>query len=104
MTLNLELPPETEARLREIARAHNLAIEEATAQALEQWMRQQSALADEEAKARRRAAIKKARGCMKGTGLSSDDFLREKHAEAQRELEKDEARWREREARTEATI
>ena len=94
MTLILDLPPETEARLRELARARNLAPEEATALALEQWMRGQSDVAAEEAKARRREAIKKARGGMKGTGLSSDDFLREKHAEAQRELEKDEARWR----------
>ena len=43
----------------------------------------------------------KARGSIKGSGLSSDDFLRERHAEAQSELEKDEARSREREARTE---
>lgn len=82
MTLNLELPPETEARLREIARAQNLAVEEA--------------------KSRCRAAIKKVRGCMKGNGLSSDDFLREKHEEARSELEKDEAFWREGEARQSA--
>lgn len=102
MTLNLELPPETEARLREIARAHNLAVEEATTQALEQWMRQQSVAADDEAKARRRAAIKKARGMFKDRGRTSDDFLREKHEETQRELEKDEERWSEREVRAEA--
>lgn len=49
MTLNLELPSETEARLRDIARANNLAIEEATAQALDQWMCDQSVVEGEEA-------------------------------------------------------
>ena len=103
MTLILELPPESEARLRDIARAHNLAPEEAATQALDQWMQQQGDVADEEAKARRREAIKKARGMFKDRGWSSDDFLREKHAEAQRELEKDEMRWRERKARQSET-
>ena len=91
MTLTLELPPEAEARLREIARAQPR-HRRSHGVGARQWMREQSAMANEEAKAR---------GCMKDMGLSSDDFLRERHAEAQSELEKDEARSREREARTE---
>ncbi len=49
MTLNLELPPETGARLRDIARSNNLAIEAATPQARDQWMGQQFAVTYEEA-------------------------------------------------------
>ena len=103
MTLILELPPESEARLRDIARARNLAVEEAATQALDQWMQQQNAPDAEAIKARRRAAIAKVRGMFKDRNWSSDDFLREKHEEAQRELEKDEARQRERELREEQT-
>ena len=99
MTLILELPPEAEAQLRDIARARNLAVEETVTQALDQWLQQQTVASDNEAKARRRAAIQKAHGMFENRNWSSDDFLRERHEEAQRELEKDEASWREREAR-----
>lgn len=102
MTLILELPPATEARLREAARARGLALEAAVTEALESWSDQQvvaPAKDVDDARARRLAAIKRAHGMFQDRGRTSDDFVRERHEEAQRELEKDEARWREREAR-----
>ncbi len=104
MTLNLELPPATEAQLRATARARGIEVEEAIREALDEWTLKGQTSADDEnaredAKARRRAAIEQAQGIFRGRGRTSDDFLRERHEEAQRELEKDEARWREREAR-----
>lgn len=85
MTLVLELSPEVEARLRADATARRVPVETLAAQAVEAFV---SPILP---KGSRRAAIQAARGSMRGL-LNSDRFLAERHAEAQHEREKDEAR------------
>lgn len=94
MSITLNLSPEVEARLRADALAQRVPMETLAAQAVEVFVLHPSsntAPIPILPKGQRRAAIKAARGSMRGL-LNSDQFLEEKHAEAQRELEKDEAR------------
>jgi len=87
MTLTIELTHEQESRLQIEAARSGLPLSE---YALRRLLGAPSQIPAEEAE--RLAAIDAAYGALADTGLSSEAFLKEKHAETERE----ENRWRER--------
>ncbi len=87
MTLTLHLTPEQVARLQSEADRRGLALADYVQRRL---LGDSSQAAGDDAT--RLAAIDAALGSLAGSGISSDDFMREKQAEVARE----EARWQER--------
>lgn len=100
MSITLELPPEIENALHEVAQAtHQMPVDYA-AQILVAHLLPVVSLLQREGRLQRQetptavtehVSHNRGFGFLKGR-ISSDDFLAEKHAEAQREREKDEAR------------
>ncbi len=86
MTMILEIPPDLQAKIELAANQRGTDAQafvlEATRWALE--------TIKPLPKGSRRAAIEAARGSLQGL-ISTDEFLAERHAEAEREREKDEA-------------
>ncbi len=87
MTLTLDFTPEQEARLRAEAERSGLPIEEYVARRL---VGDSSKAPKTDAE--RLAAIDAAYGALAGLGLSSEEFMRDKHDETERE----EQRWHDR--------
>ena len=79
MTLVLEIPSETEARLRSNASASGQTLEAFALTQLEQSVKTSAPPAD------RRARLVALRGSVKGSGPTVDEFLAERQAEARRE-------------------
>ncbi|RYX81112.1 hypothetical protein EON83_25565 [bacterium] len=100
MSITLDLPPEIENALQEVAQAtHQMPVDYA-AQIIVAHLSPVVSLLQREGRSERlgtpvvtteHVSHNRGFGFLKGR-ISSDDFLAEKHAEAQREREKDEAR------------
>lgn len=78
MTLTLDVKPETEARLREVAQLRGVEV----GVVVDELAARVETANTEEAEAERRAAIHRARGMLSQLPGSVDDFLQERHAEA----------------------
>ncbi len=95
MTLTLDLPAEVESSLREAASREGIALDALVLDALrERAAREQngvkkSAPEVSQSEVARLAALRQARGMLRGNGHETDDFMRDRHEEARREMEKD---------------
>lgn len=101
MSITLELSPELETQIEQAATRRGTNMEtfliEAAQRALHEGevvnlVTPETSQPTTAAKEKRREAISQGFGFLKGRVSSSDDFLSQKHAEAQSEREKDEAR------------
>ena len=103
MTHRLDLSPELEANLQALA-AQRGADADATAlqvlaEALEAVLAEEPPLERDEVRRRQREAAARNFGKYAGVGGTVDEFLREKHEETRREMERDERRVQEMQAR-----
>lgn len=89
MTITLNVPTDVEAVLRAQAKAAGMKVEEYSARLLGQTLRSlptETPLAEEqrEREEARRARVHALRGAGASSGLTTEDFLREKHEENER--------------------
>ena len=96
MTLTLELPEELEKALENEAAERGLSAEQVALQMLQPLVKPENVEAEKPRK------VLKSYGIAAGSGRSVDDFLRERHEEAEREEAKTRERlrqWRERQGK-----
>jgi hypothetical protein len=97
MTLTLDLPAEVESSLREAAAREGVALDALVLDALrERAARGQNGVKKSapelsQSEVARLAALRRARGMLRGNGHETDDFMRERHEEGLREMAKDTA-------------
>ncbi len=84
MTRTLDLPESVERVLERKARRRGIALDTYLVD-----LAAQDAANEESAEATRREAVKRGRGMFVGNGHETDDFMRERHEEGLREMERD---------------
>ena len=87
MTLTIKVDAKTERTLEEKARERGVSVEALLREIVKSSVRNETTIATSAAEAIRKAAIANARGMLANSGRTVDDFLAERLAEAEYEIE-----------------